>query len=1157
MKRNRFNNKTLKQLFLAVPASALMLGSSQGQTTVGINFAGGAYAAYASYNGMLYAQYFSGFPVTAAAFGVSPTNWTTTTGSSVGIPYNYGASGTVIAGPAASLTVNWTSVDCWGTDTGLTDGATNASGMTVPPPGNDQVTWGILDNQGWTISMSGLNATFPNGYVIQCIGAGKVTGTSLVNFSDNSGYAASLGFDPLYTVDNQAIGLQTPTPTLTSDPITFSSDSRSMDDGNCAVAGFVVTDVPVVTLTSPASTLISPGAPFVLSSTAIGIGNLSYQWQQAGTNIPGATSANYTNSSGAPSVAGDYQVVVTSSSFPSSPATGAVVVVTLHTAATVTWDTNTMASGTHPQDGSGTWSTTDTNWWNGSEDTYLYVNDSAVFGAGGTGAYTVTLGSSVTANAVTFNSGNYTITNTSGQTLNLQGAQEITANVGATIAAPLSTGTNTFLKAGAGALVISSGGLTCGQTFVNAGTLQVLAKSGGDSPYVVTNGATLQIGYTTGGGYANTAMEIYGDGTNATTGLYLAGGTTYNVSGTTTLLGGPTTIRQFGSGLAAFGIFDIHDTGIYCTAAASGSMIESNIQMVSDGYGMAVQADPGANTATGDLVINGPLNVDANNGVYGLLKRGNGSLLLNTAASLNNCCLQVLAGSAICGTDGCIGTNAILEVSAGATLYINATSQTVANLLTPPTGTTPFSPALLGTLVMSINKGGTPSSGLLTESDGNSMVLAGSLTVTNVGPAVALGDTFTLLNSSGGFSGGFTSVSLPTLANGLGWSNNLAVDGTITVVMGGGPTFVTNLTGTTNYGYVGGSSTLTIGAAGDPTLHYQWIQNGTTPVGSNSPILTLAPLTLADSGYYYVVVTNGYGSAQSETNYLMVVPTSGYDALVAAAGPVAFWPLNESSGTTAYDYWSGYDATYIGGYTLDQITNPATGEAGAQFDGASGYALTPYDAALNPPVFSAEAWVNPLNVPASEFCVLSCGQFASSGRSGWLIYQFPGYWNFRTYYDNTTATAVNLNGVSVPLIESWTHLAVTWDGTTARLYVNGVLEGSQVPTTTPNYVPGASGGFCIGARADVSFYWGGAVSDVAFYNRALTALEIASHAQNQPLLSITPSGKNVVLSWPAGYVATVQASPSLTGTFTNVPGATSSPWTNTVSGQSMFFRLKF
>jgi hypothetical protein len=459
---------------------------------------------------------------------------------------------------------------------------------------------------------------------------------------------------------------------------------------------------------------------------------------------------------------------------------------------------------------------------------------------------------------------------------------------------------------------------------------------------------------------------------------------------------------------------------------------------------------------------------------------------------------------------------------------------------------------------MSINKGGTPSSTVLTELDGNTINMGGNLIVSNTGGSLVLGDKFTLFSSSGGFGGGFANLSLPTLSDGLGWQDNTAVDGTIQVIKGSiPPSIVNDLPGITNYAFVGGANSYAITAAGDPTLQYHWLLNGITPVGSNSPTLALTSLTVANSGYYSVTVTNDYGSVSSQSNYLSVVTPSGYDTLVLASGPLAYWPLNETTGTTAFDYWGGYDANYVNGYVLDQATNSVTGEAAVQFDGGTGYALTPYSPALNPAVFSAEAWVNPDNVPSSEFCVLSCGQFASP-RSGWLIYQFPTNWNFRTYFGVSTTAAVNLNGVTTPVLGSWTHLAVTWDGTTASLYVNGLLEGTQVSTTTPNYLPGTGGGFCVGARADASFFYGGNVSDAALYNRVLTAQEISAHAHNQAQesLSIASSGTNVVLTWLGG-TGVVQASSTLNGTFTNVPGATTSPWTNNPSSETMFFRLKF
>ena len=45
---------------------------------------------------------------------------------------------------------------------------------------------------------------------------------------------------------------------------------------------------------------------------------------------------------------------------------------------------------------------------------------------------------------------------------------------------------------------------------------------------------------------------------------------------------------------------------------------------------------------------------------------------------------------------------------------------------------------------------------------------------------------------------------------------------------------------------------------------------------------------------------------------------SNYASAIVALGPTAYWRLNETSGTTAYDYIGGYTGTIAGGVTLGQ-----------------------------------------------------------------------------------------------------------------------------------------------------------------------------------------------------------------------------------------------
>ncbi len=218
-------------------------------------------------------------------------------------------------------------------------------------------------------------------------------------------------------------------------------------------------------------------------------------------------------------------------------------------------------------------------------------------------------------------------------------------------------------KNGAGVLTLTADNTYDGLTTVNAGTLEVQDRSG-DTEYVVNQDATLKIGYTSGGGYADSNIKVYGDGAAATTGLYLEGGDSYNANGTIQLLTDATTIRQYGTGLVSIGMFDINGTGIDVTADASGSVIDANIQMVSRGYGMSIRVAAGVNTATGDLILNGPMNV--NHQTNGFYKRGDGSLVINGDATDVNGLMRVQAGTMIVNGD-CSLSNTT-TVSSGAKL---------------------------------------------------------------------------------------------------------------------------------------------------------------------------------------------------------------------------------------------------------------------------------------------------------------------------------------------------------------------------------------------------------------------------------------------------------------------------------------------------------
>ena len=534
---------------------------------------------------------------------------------------------------------------------------------------------------------------------------------------------------------------------------------------------------PASVSVSPQTNAVIGGLPATFSASVIGPIPSGYQWQFNGTNIPNATNASYTIASVSTNDLGNYTVIA--NSVTSAPA---ILVMTAP-----------AGSGVWTNLAGGSW-TVSNNWSGGLI-------------AGGTDAAadfstlnlaanrTVSLNGARTVGTLVFDDlnpttkHNWTLSTGTAGPLTLatsSGTPNIAIKSATNTTSAVLAGTQGFTKTGSGYLTLSGAGTFTGTVSVNAGTLEVQSKSG-DTAYTVAQGATLKLGYGTGGGYASTGLTISGNGASATTGLYLIGGQSYNASGQIVLQAAPTTIRQYGSGLAGIGTFDINGNGLWCTAAASGSAIDANIQMVSRGYGMSMQIDAGTNTATGDLTINGPLSV----GNLGFYKRGGGSLVLKGAATASNTALNIQGGTVICGLANCIGANATVPISSGASLLLGGFNQTAASLNAAAGSTLSFGGAstltvanatLAGALQVAVNKGGTSSSSQLIVT-GNPLTYGGSLVVNNLSTnTLAMGDTFTLFSASS-YSGAFTSISSsPPLPVGMVWNtSNLSVNGTISI----------------------------------------------------------------------------------------------------------------------------------------------------------------------------------------------------------------------------------------------------------------------------------------------------------------------------------------------------------------------------------------
>ena len=117
-------------------------------------------------------------------------------------------------------------------------------------------------------------------------------------------------------------------------------------------------------------------------------------------------------------------------------------------------------------------------------------------------------------------------------------------------------------------------------------------------------------------------------------------------------------------------------------------------------------------------------------------------------------------------------------------------------------------------------------------------------------------------------------------------------------------------------------------------------------------------------------------------------------------------------------------------------------------------------------------------------------------------------------------------GSSAVPTSTWTYLAVTHDGTNARLYVNGTLV-STVPT--PGTKPTVNGSLRIGGNGVWKEWFKGQIDDVRVYDRALTAAEIGSDLTTAVGgAPAPPAGDTISPSAPANLAASNPTQNSVT-----------------------------
>jgi hypothetical protein len=154
-------------------------------------------------------------------------------------------------------------------------------------------------------------------------------------------------------------------------------------------------------------------------------------------------------------------------------------------------------------------------------------------------------------------------------------------------------------------------------------------------------------------------------------------------------------------------------------------------------------------------------------------------------------------------------------------------------------------------------------------------------------------------------------------------------------------------------------------------------------------------------------------------------------------------------------------------FTTDRIVEPPTND------------LMPNTA------FTIAAWVR-LDAAPSITTVVACKGVGSGDCSYALLIDS----NRTPRYFITGGNA--FSGAAAFPLGTWHHLAMTWDGTMQRGYYDGVADGNKAVSSV---AADAAQALSIGERILLTpLSLAGALDDIVFYNRALSATEIAQLA---------------------------------------------------------------
>lgn len=212
-------------------------------------------------------------------------------------------------------------------------------------------------------------------------------------------------------------------------------------------------------------------------------------------------------------------------------------------------------------------------------------------------------------------------------------------------------------------------------------------------------------------------------------------------------------------------------------------------------------------------------------------------------------------------------------------------------------------------------------------------------------------------------------------------------------------------------------------------------------------------------------------------SYSPKIVTDGLVLYLDAANPYSY-----VSGSTT---WNDLSRSQLSGSLISGPTFDTGSGGNIVFDGTNDYISMVQNTSLRPNSLTLSCWAKPQTSATTEGRVLAGYSDVIGWQYGYALFMYPySYANQINAFigDGTTPTYIQY-----PItVDTWYNFVLTYNGTTAILYSNGVNVGSYNKTLTYT----GSNQFSIGKGHNYTGTYKGSLGVTQLYDRVLSSAEV-------------------------------------------------------------------